>query len=76
MTLSHVTCQGPSAAVGNKQVPQEADQAVGHQQQRAGRLHLESPRQRGVGKTVSPVVLLTLSYFSMTEKLQRDYGGR
>ena len=42
--------QGAADPVGEQQVPEEADQAVGHQQQRAGGLYLQSTWQRRTGE--------------------------
>ncbi len=43
------TVQGVAAALGHQQVHQEADTALGHQQQRARRLHIQGPGQRRAG---------------------------
>ncbi len=45
LTFFVCTVQGVAAALGHQQVHQEADTALGHQQQRARRLHIQGPGQ-------------------------------
>ena len=57
-SCQQLSLQVPAAGLGREQVHQEVGSSLGHQQQRAGGLHLQGPRQRGAGNLTLIIIIV------------------